>query len=303
MRRAATTDQTILVSVVVPVYNVEQYAAECLDSLLRQTYENIEIIAVNDGSTDGSGGVVDSYMKKDARVKVVHKKNGGLSDARNAGVSVATGEYIMFLDSDDYAADDFVASALGAAIDNRADIVCFRFTSVTDSGETISISTKKAVDNLATYANTDAIKDIFTLGGTLKVNAWNKIYRRSLFSRNNIKYPVGKIYEDNQTTYKLMYLAKKIIFLDKSLLFYRQRPGSIMKGGLTSDGIRERYGMIDEATSWLDEKISGKDLGAIRNAYMKTLTVVLAHESLAKKQPFMLPIILLELIKNKVKGL
>ena len=209
----------------------------------------------------------------------------------------------MFLDSDDYAADDFVESTLRAAIDNRADIVCFRFTSVTDSGEAISLSTKKEVDNLTEYANTDAIQDIFTLGGTLKVNAWNKIYKRSLFSSNNIEYPVGRIYEDNQTTYKLMYFAKKIIFLDKSLLFYRQRPGSIMKGGLTGDGIRERYGMIDEVIGWLDGKISGKDLCVIRNAYMKTLAVVLAHESLAKKQPFMLPIVLLEFIKNKVKGL
>lgn len=299
----SSTDNREGVSIIIPIYNVEQYVRECLESVMNQTYKKIEIILIDDGSTDRSGEIADNFALKDNRIKVIHKKNGGLSDARNAGIRAATGEYIMFLDSDDYAADDFVESALRAAIDNRADIVCFRFTSVTDSGEAISLSTKKEVDNLTEYANTDAIQDIFTLGGTLKVNAWNKIYKRSLFSSNNIEYPVGRIYEDNQTTYKLMYFAKKIIFLDKSLLFYRQRPGSIMKGGLTGAGIRERYGMINETTSWLDGKISRKDIGTIRSTYMKTLMVVLVHEGVAKKQLLMLPVILLELIKNKVKGL
>ena len=295
-------DHPTLVSVVVPVYNVREYLEECLDSILSQTYESIEVIIVDDGSTDGSSKVVDRYALKDGRIIAVHKKNGGLSDARNAGIRVAKGDYVMFVDSDDYVDSRFVETALQNIREHGADVACFRFTYVDDESE-IKRSSVSVEQSYSEYSNVESIKDIFSLGGTLKVNAWNKIYKRSLFSDNSIVYPVGRLYEDNLTTYKLLYFAKKIVYFNESLLFYRQRPGSIMKNKLTAQGIKDRLEMVHETTGWLHGKVEKRDLQEIEKVYMKTLAVVLAHESLAKKQPFMLPIILLELIKNKVKGL
>ena len=134
------------VSIVVPIYNVEQYLAECVDSLIIQTYGKIEIILVDDGSTDNSGKIADEYGMKDLRIKVIHKKNGGLSDARNAGIVVARGEYIMFVDSDDYVDSRFVETALSAAQDHSADIVSFKFTAVYEDGSAKESSAKEQTD-------------------------------------------------------------------------------------------------------------------------------------------------------------
>lgn len=290
------------ISVIIPIYNVEQYIAECLDTVLNQTYKRIEIILIDDGSTDSSGKIADNYALKDERVRVVHKKNGGLSDARNAGVKIARGDYVMFIDSDDYVDRKFAATALQSIKEFDADIVCFRFTYV-DDAEEIKISSTNTNLEHKIYTNIDAIKDIFTIGGALKVNAWNKIYKRSLFTDNGIMYPVGRLYEDNLTTYRLMYFSKKIVYLNKPLLFYRQRPGSIMKNKLTIQGVRERVAMLNETVGWLASRVVERDLRAVRKIYVRTLGIVLVGEALAKRQYHIIPTILFAIVNYKIRGL
>jgi len=303
MEALATRDVDSLmgVSIIIPIYNVEQYIEECLDSVIGQTYNEIEIILIDDGSTDRSGKIADRYALKDKRIKVIHKKNGGLSDARNAGVVIAKCDYIMFVDSDDYVDSTFVETALLKIKVHRADILCFRFMSVDDSGRT-KISSKNTKHEYKTYSNIESMKDIFSIGGSLKVNAWNKIYKRSLFVDNSILYPVERVYEDNLTTYKLMYFAKKVVFIDKSLLLYRQRPGSITKNKLTAQNIKERIGMLSETIDWLDGKLTGLDIVKIQRIYRKTLLTVMMNEAVMKKQAYRIPAILFEIIKNNKRN-
>lgn len=291
----ATRAQTV--SVIIPVYNVEQYIAICLDSILHQTYSNIQIIIVDDGSTDRSPMIADEYASKDERITVIHKKNGGLSDARNVGIDRSTGDYIMFLDSDDYVDHRFIEASLENIKNYDADIACFRFTYVDDTSE-IKLSSVSSSQDFQVYSNIEGIKDIFTLGGTLKVNAWNKIYRRQLFFDNNIKYPIGRLYEDNLTTYRLMFFAKKIIYFNESLLSYRQRQGSIMKNRLTTANIKQRVGMVDETIGWLSPRISAVDLRDIKKIYLRTLTLVMLRECFVKKQPLMFIVVISEFIKS-----
>lgn len=290
------------VSVIIPIFNVEQFVADCLDSVTSQTHDEIEIILVDDGSTDNSGKIADAYAMKDKRIRVVHKKNGGLSDARNAGLKIAKGDYIMFVDSDDYVDKEFVAIALQNIKVHGADIVCFRFTYVAAGVET-KISSTNTNQDYKWYSNIAAIKDSFSLGGALKVNAWNKIYKRDLFIENNITYPVGRLHEDNLTTYKLMYFANKVVYINKTLLFYRQRPGSIMKDKLNIQGVRMRIGMLNETVGWLDDRVTRRDLHEIYKSYAKTLLVVLVGEAISKRQPFIIPAILFELVKKQKGGL
>lgn len=283
------------VSIIIPIYNIEQYIHECLQSAIGQTYANIEIILVDDGSTDKSGEIAEWYAAQDKRVQVIHKKNGGLSDARNAGIRVASFPYIIFIDSDDYVADKCVETALLALIKYDADIVCFGFEYTYDNMKT-KLSSKNTEREHKTYTNIESIQDIFTLGGALKVNSWNKIYKRSLFSNNEIFYPTGRIYEDNLTTYKLMFFAKKVVYIDKVLYSYRQRSDSIMKGRLTNRIIKERYSMLVETVKWLNEKLTSQEVKKIQRLYRKTLLLVLTKEAVVKKQIYYIPSILFQLI-------
>jgi len=281
-----------LVSIIVPVYNVEKYVSECLESLIKQTYKNIEIIVVNDGSTDNCAMICEDFSVRDNRIKVINKRNGGLSDARNMGINKAKGKYVMFVDSDDYVNKEFAESAMKGILKKNADIACFRFLSVFEDGST-KISSKSTPLSFIEYSNVEAINDIFTRGGSLKVNAWNKIYKKELFLNNEISYPVGRVYEDNLTTYKLMYYSKKVIFFDKSLLFYRQRAGSIMKNKLSVKGISRRLNMVNETREWLKNKISKQELSKICRNYKRTLIEVLVGESIRKRQVYYIPVILI----------
>ena len=150
-----------MISVIVPVYNVEKYLRQCLDSVLAQTYRELEIILVDDGSTDGSGAICDEYATRDSRIKVVHQQNGGLSSARNAGLDLATGEYVAFVDSDDYIHETMLELLYQALVENNADTVICNFERVDEKGDVISVrslqplangvvSMEEALENLAT---------------------------------------------------------------------------------------------------------------------------------------------------------
>lgn len=210
------------VSIIVPVYNVEKYVSVCIDSIVHQSYRNIEIILVDDGSTDKSGVICDKWQKKDRRIKVIHKKNGGLSSARNVGLDNAHGEYISFIDSDDFIKEDMLSSLIKEMKNYECDIVCcnyFYYSNNNKQLHNVQIKENKL------YSSTEAINNLF-YDGYYKFYAWNKLYKRSLFGYQ-IRYPEGKLFEDITTTYKLFKKSNNILFLNRALYFYRVRQNSI----------------------------------------------------------------------------
>lgn len=210
-----------LISVIVPVYKVEQYLGRCIESIQNQTYRNLEIILVDDGSPDQCGQICDNYMQNDSRIRVIHKTNGGLSDARNAGIQIARGNYLGFIDSDDYIAPDMFAHLYQLLVDNKADIsICSAVVVSEDgqaeftNGDLTKVLTGEDILSQMIYRN------LFT------VNTWNKLYKRNLF--DNIRFPKGMLYEDLATTYKLMDISDCVVCSNAQKYAYVQRSGSIM---------------------------------------------------------------------------
>ena len=204
------------VSVIVPVYNVEKYLAKCLDSIVNQSFKDLEILIVNDGSQDNSQSIIDEYVKKYDFVKSYKKKNGGLSDARNYAIKRACGQYIALVDSDDYIDKDFVGKLYTKAIENDLDLVVCDTVFVYEGGhEQISKSNLHFSDN--------NLKNYLLAPPTGCI----RLYKRELFKNNLFKK--GILYEDLEFTPRLVKKTKKIGFVEEGLYYYLQRPGSIMK--------------------------------------------------------------------------
>jgi glycosyltransferase involved in cell wall biosynthesis len=213
------------ISVIVPIYKVEKYLNRCVDSIINQTYRNLEIILVDDGSPDNSGRISDEYARTDSRVRVIHKSNGGLSDARNAGIEIATGEYIGFVDSDDFIHPEMFRDLHEQIQKHDADIAQCSFRPVTDD----TFIDPGGAGNEKVISNLDALRLIYTQYKVDYIVAWDKLYRKHLF--NSIRFPVSKIHEDEFTTYKLFYLSGKIVVIDKKYYYYYQSPNSIIRSG------------------------------------------------------------------------
>ena len=211
-----------LISVIVPVYKVEEYLGRCVDSLLAQTYDNLEIILVDDGSPDGCGAICDDYARRDARVRVTHKENGGLSSARNAGIDVARGDYLGFVDSDDWVAAQTYEWLLGMALEENVKLVCagrYDVSSWTGEQKPGLCPPRREV-----ISGEELAKRIF-LWDNVDSAAWDKLYHRSLFRQ--IRYPLGVVSEDLPTTYRIALDAGKVGMLDKPVYYYFHRDGSI----------------------------------------------------------------------------
>lgn len=210
-----------LISVIVPVYKVEKYLKRCVESIISQKYKNLEIILVDDGSPDSCGQMCDDYTEKDNRVKVIHKKNGGLSDARNAGLDIANGVYVTFVDSDDILNDEYITRLYENLISAKADISCCDLARIKESEkvESTSKGQVKVFDSLSAIEETLYQRFIDN-------SACAKLYKKNLFDR--LKYPKNKYFEDLDTTYKLFLQAKKIVATDEKLYYYIQREGSIL---------------------------------------------------------------------------
>lgn len=214
-----------LISVIVPIYNVEKYLARCVDSIVNQTYKNLEIILVDDGSPDRCPQMCDDYAKKDSRIKVVHKKNGGLSDARNAGIAVATGEYISFIDSDDYVSDDFFECLLNVMNKENSDIAECSVVKFYEVNRFDEFSDDLSVK---TYDTQDAMSALIA-ENPFHQHVWNKLYKTELVK--DIPYAVGKLNEDEFWTYQVFGRANKVSKLNKTMYYYFQRNSSIMGVG------------------------------------------------------------------------
>lgn len=215
--------QKDLVSIIVPVYNVEKYLKQCIDSIINQTYINTEIILIDDGSTDNSGKICDDYAKKDNRIKVIHKKNEGISATRNRGIDEAYGEYISFVDSDDYIDKDMISILCEDIENNNADIaVCDYY--VQEDTKQIKKIKKDDIHNVKTLLPSEALKKCFQK--EFEFYLWNKMFKKTLF--NGIKFPNGKNSEERYTLPKLIDNSKKIIFDSEKLYYYRIRKDSII---------------------------------------------------------------------------
>lgn len=202
------------VSVIVPIYNVEKYLEKCINSLLSQTLEDIQIILVNDGSKDNSGNIAKEYEKNNKnRIIYVEKENGGLSDARNYGLKYATGDFVAFLDSDDYIEKNAYEEMYNKAIEENADYVECDFI--------WEFPNKIRVDKQYPYKNK---KEMLSF---VRVVAWNKLIKSQLITDNNLEFPKGLRYEDVEFTYKLIPFVNKFAYVDKPFIHYVQREGSI----------------------------------------------------------------------------
>ena len=212
-------------SVIIPVYNVEKYLKECVDSILCQTFTNYELILVNDGSKDYSGAICDEYAKQDPRIQVIHKGNGGLSSARNAGTKIAQGEYIVYIDSDDYVMrDDFLQLLFEKS--NGADLVLYKHQKYIDDK-------KELQPCVYSYANIKDEQDFIEKIETLVVDdayygmAWIKAIKRALLFEHNIAFEEGLLGEDMEWYYHVVTTAKTMSVIDEPCIAYRQRAGSI----------------------------------------------------------------------------
>lgn len=214
-----------LISVIIPVYGVEKYISQCLESVINQTYKNLEIIVVNDGTKDRSADIAKEYAAKDSRIKVYDFKNGGLSVARNRGLEIATGEYISYLDSDDWLDTKMYEILLETAMKNEADMVkCGIIETNGAAEEKITFSDVKIINN----EQHKAFKNYFK--GILWTLAWNGLYKKELAKK--VKFPDNVVHEDNYSSGMFLYLAKKVIAMPFCLNYYRVNDAGISKGGV-----------------------------------------------------------------------
>ena len=236
-----------LVSVIVPVYNINECVQRCVDSIIRQTYRYLEIILVDDGSTDDSGDICDKYQKYDERIVVFHKENGGLSDARNYAIDRARGEYLAFIDGDDVVHRCYIQILLENLIKNKADISVCCHKSFSDDSEVKKIIEKK-VNNKETqvYDSVAAITDMW-YRKNITTSAWGKLYKREVIK--NVRYPKGLLCEDLATTYRYFYNADKIVFDKHKLYYYFERPGSIFTSKFLKMSI-DRTSISEELLKW-----------------------------------------------------
>lgn len=227
-----------LISIIVPVYNVEQYLDQCVQSIVEQTYSNIEIILVDDGSTDNCPAMCNSWAEKDTRVKVIHKTNGGLSDARNAGLAVAKGEYVGFIDSDDYISKDMYELLLNSILDNNSDIsICGIQLFWEDGTEPKMLS----ADGSYVLNKEEALLSVIN-ESLIKQPVVYKLYKYNLIK--DLLFPVGKYHEDVFWTYLAVARAENISIFDNPCYFYRQRNNSIMNSSYSLkrlDGLEAVY--------------------------------------------------------------
>lgn len=252
------------VSVIVPIYNVEKYLKRCLESLINQTLEDIQIILVNDGSTDNSGIIAKEYLENyKEKIIYLEKENGGLSEARNYGLPYATGEYIAFLDSDDYIDADAYEVMYNKAIEENSDYVECNFI--------WEYPKKKKIDRIVKYKDK---KEMIT---NVRVVAWNKLIKREIIEKNHIYFPKGLRYEDVEFTYKLIPHLNKFTYVDKEFIHYIQRDNSIANS--QNERTKEIFTIIDNVVQYYKDNNIYKEY---ENELEYTFTRILLCSSLKR---------------------
>lgn len=265
-----------LISVIVPIYRVEKYLSKCVESIQQQTYKNIEIILVDDGSPDHCPQMCDRFAKEDPRIKAIHKSNGGLSDARNAGIEAANGEYLVFVDSDDYISDVMIERLYRRIIQDQSDMAICNIDFVDENGKSLGIDTiqveNTTVEEPQFWREMYGTNEVYGTSYKFCVVAWNKLYARKLFQ--DVRYDVGKLHEDEFILHKLVSKCGKISFLSERLYCYRQREQSIMNSRYTIKRMDAAEARIQRSTyfwqrGWqnLAEMALTRSIWAIMKAY------------------------------------
>lgn len=257
-----------LVSVIVPVYNVEKYVDACIYSIVTQSYHNLEILVVDDGSTDSCGKICDGWAKRDLRVKVIHQKNQGLSGARNVAIDICEGEWITFIDSDDFVEPDYIKTLLELAERYEVKISQCSYTEV----EYLKVEEEDTEEGFLDSAQ-------FLLSSKYQTMAWGKIYKREIFKM--VRFPYGKIHEDMALTYRIVYEAGRIAYTTKKLYFYRtSRSESIIRA---KKFYREKLIVLQflkEQTEFYEEK---KEVDLMKRAYRDYAYALLENYNKTKK--------------------
>ncbi len=236
-----------LISIIVPVYKVEKHIHRCVDSVINQTYKNIEIILVDDGSPDNCGKICDEYAAKDSRIKVIHKANGGLSDARNHGIDAATGEWLLFIDSDDWIHPQTVEVLYNAAIKNRVNVSACNFAET--QGEQPDVDSSIEAEKYTP-------KDFYTTYHVVATIACAKLYHRSCFK--NIRYPKGKLHEDEYVTYRILFAEDTVAFINQPYYAYYINSDGITKSSWSPkrlDAEKALYEQINFFKSRKDQEL------------------------------------------------
>lgn len=267
-----------LISVIVPVYNVEQYLDRCVQSICKQSYKSLEIILIDDGSTDQSGKICEKYSEIDSRIKVIHKKNGGLSDARNHGIEAATGQYIGFIDSDDYIEPDMYERLYKNMQAFHADISVCAYDMIYPQ-KSVTIADEKTI---TCYSTEEAFKKIL-YRNNIGVISCNKLFKSCLLQ--SIRYPLGQYFEDINTTYKLISKSKVIVYDPVVVYHYIQRNNSINDKSFKSCAFNTKlYDMekaADEIRDFTNKHIPGAlsdiSIGCI-NYYLRIINSELDFE-------------------------
>lgn len=263
-----------LISVIVPIYKVEKYIDRCVESILAQSFAEFELILVDDGSPDSCPQICDEYAKKDSRISVIHKKNGGLSDARNAGIDVAEGEWLAFIDSDDYVHEDYLKTLYNAAIENDADLVVCDFVRVDEEDK--SVEKTHVFPELVTD---DKIKMFEHLNKTWRIRpAWNKLYNKSLFE--NLRFDFGKIHEDDFIIHHVLWNSRRIAVINDVLYYYLIRANSIMGSKNTKSELDGLEAAIEQCEFCKNNKLPLNEV----MFYPEYLDTVLSMKINMKKQ-------------------
>lgn len=252
----------MLLSVIIPVYNVEEYIDQCIQSVVKQTYTNLEIILIDDGSPDNCPQICDNWSKKDKRIRVIHQKNSGLSAARNVGIDCSKGDLIAFVDSDDFIDENMYENMINAMKLGNADVVvCGRYI-YSDK----KIITKCCVKQIKIFNNKEAINELF-IGKKIEEASWDKIYKKALF--NGIRFPLNEINEDLVTIPYIFERAKKIVHVGNAYYYYRKN-----NFGISKSSYNEHKQVVIKHLKMLDEYFSDKDV-----CYKKSISLLKARYS------------------------
>lgn len=240
-----------LISVIVPIYNVEAYLERCVSSIRSQTYSNLEILLVDDGSPDGCGALCDAFAHEDGRIRVIHKQNGGLSDARNKGLDAATGEYVVFVDSDDYVVPWFIRTLYEQLLHTGSDVALCSYAVV--KGEDDFCQPAKDAP-VFVYDREQLLLNLYDANhedATYFIVAWNKLYKRSLWE--HVRFPKGKIHEDEATTYRIFDVCSRGVYIKCPMYGYFTSESSITRDAFSVRRL-EWIDALDERISYFEQR-------------------------------------------------
>ncbi len=257
-----------MISVIVPVYNVKQYLNKCVDSVLRQTKQDFELILVDDGSTDGCDIICDELAKTDERIRVIHQQNQGLSAARNTGLKAALGEWIAYIDSDDWIESRYLEVLYRNAIECRAQVSVCSFEPVWEKQR--EELTGRPEEKPEVLTGREAAKRIVRDSQKAMITAWGKLYHNSLAEL--LEYPVGKLHEDEFVTYRVLYAAEKAAVSTMPLYKYMQRPGSIIHTGYSERRL-DKLEALKEACIFFSQKADDEMAAAALKRYLINIQI------------------------------